>query len=198
MPKVNLETLSCAWRRLLGLLLCGPIAAMAASVLPLDLDAIIDGAATAFHGTCIETHSERDAQTGLIVTLTTFAVRDQLKGHAPQTHTIKQLGGRVGDLVSWVDGIPSFTPGEEYVVFLYGVSTAGFSSPVGLSQGRFAVHGRPSGSVVGNGRDFREMMPAAAADTPASVRSQADAAPGRLIHMDLDEFKQLVRRRAAR
>jgi hypothetical protein len=175
---------------LVGLL---PLAAPATSVRPLDLNTIVDHAVTAFQGVCTDSHSERDAATGSIVTITTFKVEETLKGAPASVHTIKQIGGRVGNQVDRVDGIPSFTPGERYVVFLYGKSQLGFSSPVALAQGRFTVRDTATGRVVSNGRDFRDMLPQVApSNLPSSVRSQLSAAPGAARQMDLDEFKRLV------
>ncbi len=173
--------------------------AQAASVRPLPLDSVVDAAAVAFQGRCLESRSEVDAATGLVVTLTTFEVEDRLKGEVGARHVIKQLGGQVGDLVRRVDGIPTFEPGERYVVFLYGVSAAGFSSPVGLSQGRFEVRAGEGGLQVANGRDFREMLsPISPADLPGVVRDKLAVPKARVEHLELETFKRLVRARVAR
>jgi hypothetical protein len=134
------------------------IPSQASSVLPLGLDQIVTEAHIGFQGICTDNHSERDVQTGLIVTYTSFDVTDVLKGKVGTTHTIKQLGGRTETGGYSVHGVPSFAVGQEYTVFLYGVSSAGFSSPVGLSQGQFAVRHGPSGAEISNGRDFKEML----------------------------------------
>jgi hypothetical protein len=184
---------------LLGLALAGP--AGAASVLPLLLDEIIDTATVAFQGTCIDNRTERETRTNLVVTYTTFAVKDVLKGAVQGTHVIKQIGGKMpaGDELSFrVDGVPTFVIGEDYVVLLAGVSAAGFSSPIGLAQGKFTVQQDASGQRVSNGRDFREMtagMPSAA--LPEATARVLAAATAPVRDLGLDEFKQLVRARAA-
>jgi hypothetical protein len=183
---------------LLGLALAGT--AGAASVRPLQLTQIIDDATTAFQGTCVDNRTEREAATGFVVTYTTFAVKDVLKGTVPATYTIKQIGGRMpgGEMSFRVDGVPSFNIGEEYVVLMAGVSSAGFSSPIGLQQGQFTVHKDSAGSKVSNGRDFREMfagMPAAA----MRPTTKALAEGGKPVKsLDLEEFKQVVRAHAGR
>lgn len=180
---------------LLGFALAGNCGA--ATVRPLHLDEIVDGAATAFQGTCLGNRSERDAATNLVVTYTRFRVGEVLKGSVPATYEIKQIGGVLGDLVYRAEGIPNFVAGEEYVVMLPGVSAAGFSSPVGLGQGRFAVIPGAAGGRVANGRDFREMTAGISdASLPASLVAKAEGAKVR--DLDLVEFKQLVRARAAR
>ena len=40
---------------------------------------------------------------------------------------------------SGIAGVPTFHVGEEVVLFLYGESELGLSSPVGLGQGKFEV-----------------------------------------------------------
>jgi len=168
-------------------------AAHATSVLPLYLDEIIDSAAVAFEGVCLENKTGRDPQTGMIVTFTTFQVGDLLKGSAGSTFTIKQIGGedKSDGRFLRVHGVPRFIPGEGYVVFLYGVSQQGFSSPVGLSQGRFEVVQEAGMAKVGNGGDFREMVSRMPAQIlPGALKEKAGASVTRL---DLARFKQLVR-----
>ncbi|MBL8522192.1 MAG: hypothetical protein JNN20_00745 [Betaproteobacteria bacterium] len=169
----------------------------AATLRPLLLDEVIDSAAVGFHGKCVSNRVELDTATRFIVTYTTFEVRDVLKGEVAATHVIKQIGGVLPDGVSGmvVPGVPAYTVGEEYVVFLAGVSSLGFSSPVGLSQGSFAVQNDKTGKTVVTGRDLRELtanMPRA--DLPAdSVKS---VQPVR--QLQLNDFKRLARTHATR
>jgi hypothetical protein len=170
---------------------------LAASVLPVELDHIIDRSTIAFEGRCLENRSERDGATGFVVTFTTFAVVDALKGQLGSTHTIKQIGGSLPDesLQYKVEGVPSFTVGEEYVVFLAGVSHLGFSSPIALGQGRFGIRAGESGREVGNGRDFRELaanIPHSQLPSRALARMQG---VGPVRQISLDDFKQIVRTR---
>lgn len=171
--------------------------AFATTVLPQKLDGIVHDAAIAFEGTCLSNRTERDPQTNLVVTYTTFSVSDVVKGTVGSTYTIKQVGGELPDGLTYrVIGVPKFTVGEQYVVFLYGKSRSGFSSPVGLSQGRFVVRQGAAGPEVSNGRDLREMT----ADIPETELPQ-DIAPklkggAEPLHgMDLGDFKRLVRSR---
>jgi hypothetical protein len=168
----------------------------AASVVPLYLEEMIDTSAVAFEGTVTETHSERDAGTGFAVTYTTFAVSDVLKGNVGTSYTIKQIGGTLPDdkLQFRVEGVPTFVVGQDYVVFLAGVSSAGFSSPIGLEQGRFRVNGETGVKRVANGRDFRDMTARITAKLPAHARAQLEGkASGSVKEMDLDDFKTTVR-----
>lgn len=169
----------------------------AANVLPLYLDEIVADAALAFEGTCTDSRSELDPQTGLVVTYTTFSVTDVLKGAVGSTHTIKQVGGRMGNRIHRMEGSPAFAVGADYVVFLYGVSSAGFSSPVGLSQGQFTIRRDANGAELSNGRDFKEMLrPDPAQSLPQGTQNKFQQTPGELRHLGLDDFKQIVRQHA--
>ena len=171
------------------------VPAQATMVVRLFLDEIVDKAATAFQGTCTGNRTQLDADTGLIVTYTTFRVDDVLKGHVGATHVIKQIGGTLPDDAREVKvlGVPKFTPGESYVVFLPGVSAAGFSSPIGLAQGRFSIVSDAGVSKVTNGRDFKELTERMPADQlPASAKAHIASGATR---MGLEDFKQMVRKR---
>lgn len=193
-----LKRLVLAW--LLGLAIVSPATAM--TVLPLYLDEMIDGSAVAFQGTCVDNRTELDPATGLVVTYTTFAVREPLKGDVGMTHVIKQVGGRLADGTTGfqIKGVPTFAPGQEYVVFLTGVSSVGFSSPVGLAQGRFTVVQDPTGTSaakVSNGRDFRDMTRSLSTQKAATAMAQKlQQATGPVRNLDLEQFKALVRERA--
>ena len=185
-------------RRLVALLaLIIALPATAASVLPLYLDEIIDTAATAFQGTCTGNRTERDAQTGLIVTYTTFLVQERLKGDVGTSITIKQIGGRLSDgsMEFEMPGVPTFAVGGSYVVFLHGVSQAGFSSPVGLGQGRFTIIAGENGAQVTNGRDFKDMASRIAGSAPREAQAKLSAR-GPVMRLGLDDFKALVRQRS--
>jgi len=189
----SLQALLAAAALVYALALAAP--AHATSVLPLYLDEVIDQSTTAFEGTVTETHSARDAATHDIVTYTTFTVTDVLKGSVPATYTIKQIGGTLpAEKVTFrVPGIPQFKVGQDYVVFMAGVSAEGFSSPIGLAQGRFTVSQDAKGRHVGNGSDFRNNASRMSAQMPAQSRALMAAQGGPVREMDLDAFKQMVR-----
>lgn len=173
---------------MLGLPFTAPV--HAASVRPLELNEIIDTSTVAFQGTCIDKRTERDPANNMIVTYTTFAVTDVIKGTVKPTHTIKQIGGTLpnGEGSFRIDGVPTFAVGHDYVVFLAGVSSAGFSSPIGLMQGKFSIQQKAGGKTVSNGRDFRDM----AVRTPLVTSTSPDLP---VSEIGLDEFKQLARDR---
>ena len=165
------------------------------SVLPLYLEELIDTSTVAFEGTCTDNRTEIEDATGFVVTHTTFAVHDVLKGSVGTIHVIKQIGGSLPEekLQYQVEGIPRFNVGEEYVVFLAGVSAAGFSSPIGLQQGKFSIKSGSAGRQVRNGRDFKDMTARISAGLPPKAKAKLQQDRGAVTEMDLDEFKQMVR-----
>ena len=183
-------------RILLALALAAAVLpAQALSVRDLALEEIIDDANVAFQGTVTENRAARDPQSGRIVTFTTFLVQESLKGKVEGTHTIKQLGGELpAEGVGYkVDARTTFEVGNTYVVFLYGKSSLGFSSPVGAIQGKFSVFEDEAGFVVSNGRDFNEIS-ANMANEQATAKARAKTR-GDGKKVGLDEFKQVVRAR---
>ena len=171
--------------------------AYGANVLPLYLEEIVDTATTAFEGKCTANRTERDPASGLIVTYTTFEVRDTLKGSPGSTLTIKQIGGTLPDqgVQYRVSGVPTFEVAQEYVVFLAGVSSAGFSSPIGLAQGRFSIKSEGGVRKAGNGRDFRDLASRIPQHVPASTRARLQQADASVRELDVNDFKQTVRNR---
>ncbi|HET8834716.1 MAG TPA: hypothetical protein VFN08_08300 [Gemmatimonadales bacterium] len=172
--------------------------ARATSVLPLPLDGIVSGAAVAFEGTCVSNSTRRDPVSGLVATFTTFAVHDVLRGSLGTQYTIKQVGGELPaeGIAFRAHGVPTFKVGQDYVVFLPAPSSIGFSSPVGLSQGRFVVTPGAAGNEVTNGRDFRDMT-SGIPDTefPPGLAQKVKHAAQPVRRADLAEFKELVRSR---
>lgn len=182
---------------LLGLALMFGVPAQAASVVPLYLDEIVDQSAVAFQGTCTGNRSERDPHTGMVVTYTTFEVHDVLKGEIGSVYTVKQMGGVLPSegLGFKMEGVPTFEEGRGYVVFFAGVSRLGFSSPIGLSQGRFSVIADRDRHQVTNGRDFKELTARMGPQAlPKSAQAKFGAA-GEVRELGLDEFKTMVRGR---
>jgi len=174
---------------LLGIAVAVP--AQAHSVREMQLDEIIDTAAVAFEGTVIDTHSEKDAASGRIVTYTTFQVTDVLKGNVGAKHTIKQLGGEIGDQFYKVTLQQRYTVGQSTVVFLYGKSDLGFSAPVGIAQGNFTIAQDADGVGVSNGRDFDKITERMSQKPEIASLLAAKRGNGR--RMGLADFKRLVR-----
>ena len=148
--------------------------AAATSVLPISLQRMTAVADIVFHGKAVSNETRLDPVSKNIATFTRFEVIEVVKGKPGRTHSIKQIGGRMPGSNSRliIHGVPQFTTGEEYVVFLPKASSLGFSSPLGLSQGKFDI--RNSGEqarVHGTGLGARsaEAAQQPLAETPSAV-----------------------------
>lgn len=103
-------------------------------VRPLNIEALTERAATIVVGSCVAVRNTIDATTGLSMEETTLAVERWVKGHGGATLVVRSLA-HAG---SGTDIAPC-REGEEVVLFLYGTSPLGLTSPVGLGQGRFTL-----------------------------------------------------------
>jgi hypothetical protein len=77
-------------------------------------------------------------ENGEIWTETRFEVVEQNKGSLPELVTVRMLGGRVGNLHSRIEDMPSFRPGEEAYVFLWGRDSESYRV-LGWTQGTFRI-----------------------------------------------------------
>jgi len=81
-----------------------------------------------------------------IWTETRFETVEVNKGLLPGMVNIRMLGGSLGNLHSRVDGVPTFRPGEEAYLFLWGHEGEPFRV-LGWSQGTFRIARDPRTGV---------------------------------------------------
>jgi len=181
---------------LLILLLCSP-QALATSVLPVSLQRMTTTATIIFHGTVIENEVKLDQTSGRVATYTTFKVNEVIKGDPGKTHTIKQIGGQLtgSNVRQIIHGVPQFSVNQEYVIFLPEASSLGFSSPIGLSQGKFDIRKLNGETMIRNGRAPAAVTIAAPqqALTNAPSAIQASQLPNQPDSVRLADFLQTVR-----
>jgi hypothetical protein len=120
---------------------------------------------------------------GRIFTDTTFDVISDAKGSGPKTLTVTQLGGRIDPIEMTVEGTPTFSPGEEVVLFTE-PNPRGNRLIVGLSQGVMRVHTDPD-----TGEKFAVSEVPGQRVTMIGGRAQRGAAP---LETLLDDVKQLA------
>ncbi len=110
---------------------------------------LTDRADVVVHGRVVYAHVEPHPQyRNLNSVVVTVAVEEVLKGAADKTLTFRQF---VWDSRDHADSA-GYRVGDEIVLFLNQATAAGFSSPVGLEQGRFRVFYGPQGEpMVVNG-----------------------------------------------
>lgn len=102
-----------------------------------NLEQMTERAERIFAGRCIESAVVLDPAVGREITVSRFAVERAAKGDLGDTVSVRMIGG--DDAAGGTAGLPRFRVGDEVVLFLYGESALGLSSPVGLGQGRFKV-----------------------------------------------------------
>lgn len=121
------------------LLIClATLPSAASQVRAVNLEQMTERAARIFAGRCLETSVTFDPEAGGEVLTATFEVSRAVKGHVGDTATVRMLRG-ARDGADGLPGMPRLRPGDDVVLFLYGDSDLGLTSPVGLGQGRFAV-----------------------------------------------------------
>src|SRR4051794_6329352 len=95
------------------LLALGSPGIRASSILPLDIDQIVTGAAHVAHVRCVGNEVQADPIAGA-VTVTTFEVLERVKGNADRSFVMRQAGGELNGMK--IDyHVPKFTAGDEYV-----------------------------------------------------------------------------------
>ena len=129
----------------------------------MTLEEMTERAGRIFSGHCTGVRVVEQPGRRMPVTEVTFQVDRTLKGRPGGTLTIRQPGGpsAAGERSVGILGLPRFQPGEEVILFLYGESASGLTSPVGLGQGKFTVHTDKEGrrwavNEYGNRNLFRE------------------------------------------
>ncbi|HSR68801.1 MAG TPA: hypothetical protein VLU25_12760 [Acidobacteriota bacterium] len=129
------------------LLLLGTL--WATSVKPVNLQEMVGSAERIFWGSCVRVE-ETALPSGLVATQYTFQVRRGLKGvEAGEMVTFRQLQSTDRQSLK-IPGLPTFRKGQESLIFLYGESRLGLTSPVGLQQGVFRVEQTEQGLSVIN------------------------------------------------
>ena len=168
----------------------------ATSLRPITLEQLSTRATLIFYGEVISNQVKQDEQSGYIATFTEFKVIDLIKGNTGSTHTIKQIGGELKErnMALRIHGVPRFLVGNNYVVFLPTKSKLGFSSPLGLHQGRFSVTTINNEQIINSGRSLAsqsqtnpEEQTSRAVQVPLAVRADKPS------QARLDDFINTVR-----
>jgi len=134
-------------------LLLSAVVATATTVIPMSVDKMTRLSTVVVEARSIDAHSAWNAEHTVIYTYTRFSVSRVLKGAAPATITVKQMGGHADGYTQRVSGVRHWSSGEEAVLFLHpSVANDGTLVVTGLMQGNFYVQHLPTGEVVvGNG-----------------------------------------------
>jgi hypothetical protein len=113
---------------------------LASSVRMVNLEEMTGRAERILSARCVDYAVVHNPELGFDVAHVTLQVDSSLKGAVDSSLTLRMLAGGAD---SWggsgVTEIPGFAPGEKVILFLYGESRLGLTSPVGLGQGKFTV-----------------------------------------------------------
>lgn len=127
-----------------GLLLLAVVAASGTTLSRLSLDDLARESTAIARMRCIGSFSLWEK--GEIWTITKFEVMELEKGELPGIVSVRLLGGTIGHLRSHVDEVPTFRPGEEVYLFLWGETGESFQV-LSWSQGTFRIRRDPQSGI---------------------------------------------------
>ncbi len=111
-----------------------------ALMLKVSLEELTDTSQSIIVGTVTDIRSQWNKERTAIYTHVTISVEEQVKGTSyPREVTIRQPGGKVGDIRMKVSDMPTFKKGEEVVVFLEMEKGKEVLRVTGMMQGKFSV-----------------------------------------------------------
>ncbi len=165
------------------LLLLSAVLADSATLERMSLEQLTAAAHGVVQAQCLGNQSRWEG--GEIWTFTSFEVSDTMKGVVPRLITVRTLGGQVGHVISLVEGVPRFHPGEEVVLFIERTHAGDFSI-TSWAQGTFRVRrdahtGRETATQDISGQPSSDL---------GARRFRSDA----VRNISLELFKQRVRR----
>lgn len=159
-----------------------------AITLPLNLAQLTTRAALVVHARVTYAHVEPHPQYhNLASVIVTLSVLDVLKGTAGKQITFRQFIWSPRDIADRA----GYREGDELVLFLNRVTAAGFTSPVGLQQGRFrvvAAGGEPNVVVTTASPILFEGLSKWNANLSARARQLIAQPPGRVPFSVLKEL----------
>lgn len=118
--------------------------AMASTFVAMTDAELVKGADAIVRGKIVKLESRWNESGNLIVTDATVAVRETLRGTAPEFVTVRTAGGEVGDYGVEAIGFPKFRRGEDVILFL-DRGTDGPARVLGFQQGHWEVVERLDG-----------------------------------------------------
>ncbi len=131
--------------------LCLNTCSQAVVVKQMNLEEITSTAKYIFSGVCTSVETRYDDEANRDVIFFKFKISKMLRGEP-----LSEITFKMNKLAVALGGAPKFKTGEEVVLFLYGKSASGVTSPVGLRQGKFLIKYLPTGEkgVVNQNNNF--------------------------------------------
>ncbi len=157
-----------------------PALASATSGRQQTLGGLTKASSDVVRGKVVAMESRWNEDKTLIVTDVVLQVTEALKGRSASQVTMEVLGGRVDDLVLEVVGGPSFTVGEDVLVFATAGNDGRLRLP-GLAQAKFTVESDAGGKAwIRNLVSMDRFLPGETAAVDAAGRLEWSELRGRL------------------
>jgi hypothetical protein len=135
----SLASWAALWMSAFATLLFSSLMAQATVVIPVSEDDLAQSASAIVIGQVKGIESYWDQGARQVFTHITVTAQEVLKGAVRGSEfTVKQLGGVVGNVRSWVDGSPEFRMGEKVLLFL-DTNPDGSVQVAQLYQGKFSL-----------------------------------------------------------
>ena len=111
----------------------------ASSMVSMSMEQLTQASSDIVQARVVGQASEWNSTHTQIVTVSTLAISQSLKGNAPSTLQVRQLGGTVGPVTQTIMGDVHLRAQGEYVLFLEPDSNSDYHV-VGLSQGAYPIY----------------------------------------------------------
>jgi hypothetical protein len=133
----------------------------ATTIVPMSVERLTRASTHVVVAQAADSWTEWNPEHTLIYTVTRFRVQRSLKGAAPESLVVKQMGGTSGAYQQKVAGVRHWQSGERSVLFIHPAeSKDGRYVVTGLMQGNFAVKSDSADPVVSNGVEGVEALDA--------------------------------------
>lgn len=170
---------------LLLLLALGLPQAQALTVKQLNAKQLIGNAACIVSGEITDATADRDVyESGYLVKYFTLKIKDHLKGTCGSGDTLvfKQVVG--------VKGLPEYTVGKSYLLFLPEATETGLVAPVGVWQGRYElIEGQGGQFLVPSGKRLAREMSGQISSSALSLSLSKSGGDG---EVDYSSLKQAI------
>src|SRR5581483_856692 len=171
-------------------LLLSSAPAFAMLIIPVSEDDMVRHATAIVVGQVRAIESYWDNQAGQIFTHITVTPQEVLKGEvAEEAFTVKQLGGTVGKMRSWVNGSPEFSVGERVLLFL-DTNPDGSAGVAYFYQGKFSLF---TDSDTGKEFAFRGGAPEGVRLLSGTRDARAQAVPAMNEFYEVTALKARIR-----
>lgn len=126
-------------------LLGHPTPSPASTLVPTPLSAMTKSAARIVHGVCVSSTTRPIEVAGARLTSTVYTIQvlEYLKSSGPDVIEFRQIGAPGGGALDLgrLAGLPTYSPGTEYLWLLLPESRVGLTSPAGAGEGAYRVSG---------------------------------------------------------